>query len=103
MKKAKTVNELKESSYLADKKDFSGAVKTVADKTFYLRGDVWVESAIDAAKQAHAKVIPFASKEYFDLIRTSPAIAKYLAIGQQVMLEFNGQVYKIVTAAKTIG
>jgi Ca-activated chloride channel family protein len=103
VKKAKTVNQLKDMNYVAENKQIAGAVKSVADKTFYLRGDVWVESAIDAAKEAHAKVITFASKEYFDLIRTSPAIAKYLAVGQQVMLEFNGQVYKIVPAAKAIG
>jgi Ca-activated chloride channel family protein len=100
---AKSTNELKETSHLADNKQESAAVKTIADKTFFLRGDVWVEGEIDATKEQHANVIPFASKEYFDLIHKFPAIAKYLAVGQQVLLKFNGQVYKIVSGTKATG
>lgn len=101
--KAKSSNELKEKSYLADaNKGMASALKTAGDKTFYLRDGFWVDSTVDAAKVAKAKVIVLASKEYFDLIHSAPSIAKFLAVGQQVVLQFNGQVYKIVAPGKQI-
>lgn len=101
--KAKSSNELKEKSYLADaNKGMASALKTAGDKTFYLRDGFWVDSTVDAAKVAKAKVIVLASKEYFDLIHSAPSIAKFLAVGQQVVVQFNGQVYKIVAPGKQI-
>jgi len=100
----KEANDLKESRYLAKADgDIASSVKAVADKTFYLRDGIWVDSAVDPKKARQAKVITFASKEYFELVHLAPQIAKYLSVGQQVLLEFKGQMYKIIAATTTTG
>jgi Ca-activated chloride channel family protein len=102
--RAKSVMALKDSEYLADEKQSAASgVKTVADKTFYLQNGIWVDSAVNPDTTKKAKEIVFASKEYFDLIHSAPSIAKYLSVGQEVILQFKGQIYKILAAAKASG
>ena len=98
---AKSVNALKQSEYIASRKQDAGVLKTIEDKTFYLHDGTWVDSAIDLAHLPKAKEIVFASKDYFDLIHSMPAIAKYLSVGNQVLLQFKGQFYKIVLPKAT--
>lgn len=93
---AKSAKALKESDYVASKRETAAGLKTIADKTFYLTNGVWMDSSIDLAHPPIAKEIVFASKDYFDLIHSQPAIAKYLSVGNQVFLQFKGQFYKIV-------
>ncbi len=94
--RAKDNKDLKESDYLALDKAKSSSLKSVADKTFYLNNEVWVDDAVDLAHLPKVREIAFASKDYFDLIHAKPAMAKYLSIGKQIILQFEGQVYKIV-------
>jgi hypothetical protein len=69
-------------------------VKNVEDKTFYLRDGVWTDSAYDEKTSAKPTEVAFGSKEYFDLIKL-PGIAKYLSVGKQLVLVFNGKSYRI--------
>jgi hypothetical protein len=93
VKRAKKKGELeeKEVALTADQKS---GIKTVQDKTFYLRDGFWVDSAWDQKNSPKPIEITFGSKEYFDLLKT-PGLAKYLAIGRQVIFTFEGKAYKI--------
>jgi Ca-activated chloride channel family protein len=99
---AKSLSELKDTLYIASNKaSQSATTKTAADKTFYLENNTWVDSTVNASAAKKAKEIVFASKEYFDLLHLAPSIAKYLSVGQEVIFQFKGQVYKILAAKAT--
>jgi Ca-activated chloride channel family protein len=78
-------------------------VKTIEDKTFYLKDGFWTDSDFDSGNKAKIEVVKFGSERYFDLLRTTPGISKYLAAGKQVILVFKGHTYKIVEAGTTTG
>lgn len=100
---AKTLNELKDFRGV-DKRDLTaGEVKTVDDKTFYLLNGYWTESTFRASKSARPKEIRFASDEYFALMKSVPGISKFLSLGRQVIVEFNGVWYKIVPSGESAG
>ncbi len=94
--RAKDARALQEADHVAVKKEKAASIKSVADKTFYLNNEIWVDSAIDLTHLPKVKELTFASKEYFDLIHSKPSIAKYFSIGKQLILQFEGQVYKII-------
>ncbi|MBX9689029.1 MAG: VWA domain-containing protein [Candidatus Obscuribacterales bacterium] len=95
VKNAKELNEMKDSFALDAAKKESNAIKTVEDKTFYLRNGYWTDSAMDISKVEKPKEITFGSKEYFDLLRSVKGISKYLSVGRQVILVYQGHSYKI--------
>jgi Ca-activated chloride channel family protein len=97
---AKERNELKNSYVIADK-GFANTSKTVGDKTFFMNGGTWIDSSVKDTSRAI--VIAFGSKEYFDLLKNQPGIAKYLSVGKQVTVTFNGNVYKIVQSRSATG
>lgn len=89
--KAKDISELKRSEIaIAPTLE---TVKHIGDKTFYLRNGVWE----DAHYQEGIKIqeIKYLSKEYFDLLRQTPKLGKYFAIGTKVMVVFEGKCYRI--------
>ena len=73
------------------------SIQTIGSKTFYHRGQVWVDSAVDAKMEKKAKKIERYSREYFALIdKHGKDAAKYLAIEGDVIFVLDGKVYKIV-------
>ncbi len=97
--RAKSLDFLK-SSTVAYKGDAASAVKVVEDKTFYCNNGVWTDSNYVSKLQSTLKKVVFGSTAYFDLVRKNPGIAKYLSVGQKVILIFNGTAYEI-TAPET--
>ena len=97
---AKERNSLK-NVVIADKDFFSRDSKTIDDKTFYKHAETWVDSSVNSG--ARPIVIVFGSKKYFDLLKTQPGIGKYLSIGKQLTVSFNGNVYKIVQSRSATG
>jgi uncharacterized protein YegL len=75
--------------------DESNGVKSVDDKTFYMKGGFWVDSAYDAKISPKPIEVTFGTKEYFNLL-SLPGASKYLAVGRQVIFVLNGKSYKIV-------
>jgi Ca-activated chloride channel family protein len=90
---AKKVGDMKETVAL----DGAGAanVKVVEGKTFFDRAGIWTDTEFDAA-ETKPQTITFGSNEYFDLVKNNPGIGKFLAIGRQVIVVFQGKAYKIV-------
>ncbi|HEX6963642.1 MAG TPA: VIT domain-containing protein [Lacipirellula sp.] len=78
-----------------DKQVVTDALITVGRKTFFKRGQQWIDSSVTAAEQKSARRIERFSREYFDLIdRHGQHVAQYLAIEDQVCVKLDGQVYQ---------
>lgn len=97
--KSKALNKLKNTDVIAMDKDeeSSNAIKSIEDKTFYLKNGAWVDSTYNEGSSPKALTIQFGSKDYFDLIHNTPGISKYLAIGRDVTLVFKGHSYRVVS------
>jgi Ca-activated chloride channel family protein len=74
-------------------------IRHVADKTFVLAGERWIDTAWDGEKEPH-KVTAY-SDEYFELLKRNPGLARYLALGEHVLVLFDGTVYEIVPEPKS--
>ena len=77
-------------------KNGAQTVKKVGVKTFYLKNGVWVDSNYDKTSGLRETKVKFASNEYFDLITKQKALAKYFAIGEKVVVVWNGRVYTVI-------
>ena len=93
---AKKNNVMKDSIALEqDKGSSASGVKTVDDKTFYLKNGFWTDSAFEESKAGKMQELTFGSNEYFELLKKTPGISKYLSVGRQVIVVFQGHSYRI--------
>ncbi len=74
-------------------------IRHVADKTFVLVGERWIDTAWDGEKEPQ-KITAY-SDEYFELLKHNPSLARYLALGEHVLVLFDGTVYEIVPEPKS--
>ncbi len=69
-------------------------MQRVGRKTFYRRGDRWVDSDVTAEQEKSPVKIERFSQEYFDLIdKHGKDVAKYLNFDEPVTVEIGGQAY----------
>ncbi len=73
----------------------TGTVKKVGAKTFYLENDVWIDSEFKEEAKLREIKLTFASSEFFDLIKKETALAQFFALGEQVVVVWKGNVYRI--------
>jgi Ca-activated chloride channel family protein len=73
-------------------------IRNVGSKTFYGSGGVWYDSLFKESDAANARTIKFLSPEYEALLKEKPGIAKYLALGEEMYVVFEGVLYHIVKA-----
>lgn len=73
-----------------------GSIRKVDLKTFYLLGEVWTDGEFDPKAGLAEQKITFGTDEYFDLVTQKPELAKYLSLGEQVVIVWKGKVYRIV-------
>lgn len=89
--------EKKDMRSLADDEaQTSRAVRKVDLKTFYLLGEAWTDGEFDPKAGLSETKITFGSDEYFDLVSQTPELAKYLSLGEQVVIVWKDKVYRIV-------
>lgn len=69
--------------------------KNIQGRAVYQVGNAWVDSQVQAAGNANVRRIQFASEEYFDLLKSEPQSAQFLALGQNVRFAVKGQVFEI--------
>lgn len=93
---SKALNKMKTTDVIAKDED-SKSIKSIEDKTFYLRNGVWVDSTYAEGTSPKMVTVQFGSKDYFDLIHSTPGISKYLAVGKDVTLVFKGHTYRVVS------
>ncbi len=71
------------------------AVRRVETKTFYLIDDVWTDSEFKAESSLPETKLVFGSEEYFALLKQHPKLGSYFALGQRVLVVFEGRVYRV--------
>ena len=78
--------------------DRTEAVRRVAGKTFYLLDGVWTDSEFKSDSKLPETVVKFGSDEYFALVKQVPQLGSYLALGNRVVVVFDGRVYRVNAA-----
>lgn len=85
-----------------DEDQVSGAnavVRRIGSKTFYLREGVWTDAEFRADARLPETVLTFGSDEYFALLRRERRLAEFFALGERVIVVFNGRVYRTNAAS----
>jgi Ca-activated chloride channel family protein len=78
----------------AEPRAVSEIVKQVGSKTFVLRDDVWTDTSFDGSKM-ETVLVEFLSEEYFDLISETPVLGDYFALGERVIVVYDGTAYEV--------
>ncbi len=68
----------------------------VAGKNFINLNNIWFDSEYTDIAKLPEVSIKFASDEYFTLIANERDLAKYFALGEQVVIVWKGKVYRII-------
>ncbi|MCD6425851.1 MAG: hypothetical protein J7L35_10165, partial [Anaerolineales bacterium] len=76
-------------------------LKYVGDKTFFLQGEIWIDSLYDAAAMTVTD-IGFRSDVYYQLLTTRPEWGKYFALGKRVIFVVDGEAYQVVSEEQGI-
>ena len=66
-----------------------------SSKTFYLIDGVWTDSEFKAESRLPETALVFGSDEYFALLKQHPKLGSYFALGQRVLVVFEGRVYRV--------
>jgi Ca-activated chloride channel family protein len=73
----------------------TSAVRNVGGKTFYLRGGVWTDAEFNRDARLPETTLIFGSDEYFALLKREPRLADYFALGERVVVVYEGRVYRV--------
>lgn len=76
------------------------APRFAGGKTFYVNGDTWIDSAIQAKQSATRKKIEFGSKEYFELLDKHPDARAWFAVATKVQVMIGDTIYEITEASE---
>jgi Ca-activated chloride channel homolog len=82
-----------------DTDSLSSAVRTVGGKTFYLREGVWTDAEFKPEARLPETTLKFGSDDYFALLKQKPRLANFFALGERIVVVFEGKVYRITAAA----
>ncbi len=69
-------------------------IQTVGGKTFILQSDIWTDTTFEPDTVTTEKV-EFLSDAYFDLLTTIPELGEFFAIGEQVIVVWDGVAYEV--------
>lgn len=75
--------------------NLAAQTKNVHGRAVYQAGDNWIDSQVQAIRNAKVRRIQFASTEYFDLLRSEPQAAAFLALGRNVQFAVGERVYEV--------
>ena len=75
--------------------DTHEVIRQVGDKTFVFRDGVWIDTAYQADTMM-PEAVTFLSDAYFALVDQAPALGDYLALGEQVIVVWEGAAIQIV-------
>ena len=67
----------------------------VGRKNFFNQSDVWVDAEYSPASGLPETKVKFGTEEYYALARNERGLARYLALGQQVVVVWNDRVYRV--------
>lgn len=73
-------------------------MRHIGSKTFYFNGSMWVDTAWKPDQKRVKHTIKYLSNEYFQLLQRDPALGKYLALGENLLLCWGDLAYEITSA-----
>jgi Ca-activated chloride channel family protein len=76
--------------------DLQRRLRNIGSKTFYAAGDVWYDSLFREGDEKKARAVKFMSAEYLKLLDEKPALAKFLSLGREIYVQFEGTWYHVV-------
>jgi len=79
-----------------DKDGLSDEIRTVGGKTFYLREGVWIDAEFKPDARLPETSVRFSSDDYFALLKNKPRLADFFALGERVVVVFEGRVYRVI-------
>lgn len=82
-------------------RELTGTLKVVGSRTFVRTGEVWTDTGFDPDRMETIKVA-FLSEDYFSLAAARPELAAALALGERVILLWDGRAYEIVEAGSQV-
>jgi Ca-activated chloride channel family protein len=74
---------------------FGIQTRQIGNKTFYFNGKQWIDTATTSHKDQKKVTITFMSEDYFKLLKDHPELGKFLALGENILVSFNGTTYEI--------
>jgi Ca-activated chloride channel family protein len=72
----------------------SEMIRYKEDRVFYFKDGFWVDSLY--LEGSAVEEVRFDSTAYYDLVSRIPGIGKYLSVGRNVIVSFDGKNYKII-------
>ena len=84
-----------QDSVLVGKDKLASGIQRVGGKTFFMRDGVWTDAEFKADSGLPETAITFGSDEYFALLKQKPALADFFALGEKVVVVFDGRVYRV--------
>ncbi len=67
----------------------------VGNRNFYFENNAWVDAEFIAEKNLPETSVKFGSDEYFKLVEREKELAKYFAVGEEVVVVWNNRVYRV--------
>jgi len=78
-----------------DRQEAAQNIRQIGRKTFFQRGDRWVDSSVTEEDEKSAQQVERFSRQYFDLVeRYGRHVAQYLALDEPVTIKLGGQTYQ---------
>jgi Ca-activated chloride channel homolog len=71
-------------------------IRTVGEKTFQLKNDVWMDTEFKETSTLPKIELQFGTEEFFNLIAKEPKLADFFSLGKKVVVVYKGKIYKIV-------
>jgi len=68
-------------------------VKYVGEKTLFLREDIWIDT--DYRDEKVTIKVTYLGEEYFRLLREKPELGKYFALGEKVIVCWEGECFQV--------
>jgi Ca-activated chloride channel homolog len=88
--------KMKESDKDDSLESYVSNIRTVGDKTFQLKNDVWSDTQFKETLTLPKVELQFGSDEFFNLITKEPKLAEYFSMGKKVVVVYKGKIYKVV-------
>lgn len=67
----------------------------IANKNFFNQNNVWVDSEFSAGAKLKEVNVKFSSDEYYKLAASEPGLARFLSLGEEVVIVWRNQVYRV--------
>jgi Ca-activated chloride channel family protein len=75
--------------------DNSSFNRFVANKNFFNQNNVWIDAEYSTTAKLREVNLKFASEEYFKLAASDPDLARFLSLGEEVVVVWRNQVYRV--------